>query len=141
MSISDVFQGGEQKRNRAHIENLVEVALTDGQIVEEERILLEKFANNLSVSKDELDEIINNIGKYSIDPPSNREDRFERFYRLIQMMLIDGIIGEKQDKLIHKFAIGLGYSEERTEQLYVETIQLIKDGVDFEDAFEKVKNL
>ena len=41
------------------------------------------------------------------------------------MMLSDGIIGEKQDLLIHKFAIGLGYSEERTEVLYSKTIDFV----------------
>ena len=138
MSISDVYQGGQQKQNLAHLENLVEVALTDGAIVEEERKLLEKFAKRLSISSTELDEVIKNIGKHPINPPVDREERYKRFFRLIQMMLSDGIIGDKQDKLIHKFAIGLGYSEERTEELYNQTISFIKDEVDFEDAYEKV---
>lgn len=138
MSISDAFLGGEQKRNESHLENLVEVALTDGVIVEEERKLLEKFAKRLSISNEELDDIIKNIGKHPINPPVDKEDRYKRFFRLIQMMLADGIIGEKQDKLIHKFAIGLGYSEEKTEELYAQTIAFIGEEIDFEDAFEKL---
>lgn len=138
MSISDAFLGGQQQRNESHLENLVEVALSDGVIVEEERKLLEKFAKRLSISNDDLNEIIENIGKHPINPPVDREDRYKRFFRLIQMMLSDGIIGEKQDGIIHKFAIGLGYSEERTEELYQQTIKFVKNKVDFEDAFEKV---
>ncbi len=138
MSISDAYQGGQQTRNHSHLENLVEVALTDGKITEEERNLLEKFAKRLSISNEELDAIIKNIGKHAINPPTSREDRYKRFFRLIQMMLVDGIIGEKQDKLIHRFAIGLGYSEERTDELYAQTIEFIKNKVDFEDAFEKI---
>lgn len=138
MSISDIYQGGEQSRNKSHLENLVEVALTDGKIVKEERDLLEKFARRLSISNEELDTIIKNIGTLPINPPTSREERYKRFYRLIQMMLSDGIIGEKQDRLIHRFAIGLGYSEERTEELYAQTIDFIINKVDFEDAFEKV---
>jgi uncharacterized tellurite resistance protein B-like protein len=138
MSISDAFQRGEQTRNHSHLENLVEVALTDGKIVEEERELLEKFAKRLSISNEELYSIIKNIGKHAINPPTDREERYSRFFRLIQMMLADGIIGEKQDKLIHRFAIGLGYSEERTEEIYSQTIDFIKNKVDFEDAFEKI---
>ena len=138
MSISDAFQGGQQIRNHSHLENLVEVALTDGQIVAEERELLERFARRLSISNEQLDSIIKNIGKHAINPPTDREDRYKRFFRLIQMMLSDGIIGEKQDKLIHRFAIGLGYSEERTEELYTQTIEFINNKVDFEDAFEKI---
>jgi len=138
MSISEAYQGGGQKQNIAHLENLVEVALTDGVIVEEERNLLEKFAKRLSISKTELDNIISNIGSHPINPPVNREDRYKRFFRLIQMMLSDGIIGEKQDKLIHRFAIGLGYSEERTEEIYIQTINFIKEGTDFEYAFESI---
>lgn len=138
MSISDAFLGGEQKRNESHLENLVEVALTDGVIVEEERKLLEKFAKRLSISNEELDDIIKNIGKHPINPPVDKEDRYKRFFRLIQMMLADGIIGERQDKLIHKFAIGLGYSEEKTEEIYAQTITFIREQIDFEDAFEKL---
>jgi uncharacterized tellurite resistance protein B-like protein len=138
MSISDAYQGGQQKMNISHIENLVEVALADGKIVVEERELLEKFAKRLSISNEDLKEIIKNIGKHPINPPVDREDRYKRFYRLIQMMLSDGIIGEKQDLLIHRFAIGLGYSEERTEEIYDQTIEFVKNKVDFEDAYEKV---
>lgn len=138
MSISDAFLGGEQQRNESHLENLVEIALSDGVIVEEERRLLEKFAKRLSISKEDLDDIITNIGKHPINPPTDKEERYKRFFGLIQMMLADGIIGEKQDKLIHRFAIGLGYSEERTEELYDQTIQFVKDNVDFEEAFEKL---
>ena len=65
-------------------------------------------------------------------------NRYKRFFRLIQMMLSDGIIGEKQDKLIHRFAIGLGYSEERTEEIYDQTIEFVKNKVDFDDAFKKI---
>jgi len=138
MSISDVYQGGQQKMNISHLENLVEVALTNGKITEEEILLLEKFAKRLSISSNELQTIITNSGKHPINPPVDKEDRYKRFFRLIQMMLSDGIIGEKQDNLIHRFAIGLGYSEERTEELYNQTIEFVKNKVDFEDAFEEI---
>jgi len=124
--------------NISHLENLVEVALTDGELVEEEILLLEKFAKRLSISSNDLKDIIANSDKHPINPPVDREDRYKRFYRLIQMMLSDGIISEKQDSLIHKFAIGLGYSEERTEEIYHQTVEFVKNKVDFEDAFEKV---
>ncbi|MDB4089462.1 hypothetical protein N9544_07580 [Flavobacteriales bacterium] len=138
MSISNAYQGGQQKMNISHIENLVEVALSDGTIVKEERDFLEKISKRLSISNDDLDGIIKNVGKHPINPPVDREERYKRFFRLIQMMMSDGIIGEKQDVLIHKFAIGLGYSEERTEEIYNQTIEFVKNEVDFDDAFEKV---
>ena len=138
MSISDVYQGGQQKMNISHLENLVEVALTNGKITEEEILLLEKFAKRLSISSNELQTIITNSGKHPINPPVDKEDRYKRFFRLIQMMLSDGMIGEEQDNLIHRFAIGLGYSEERTEELYNQTIEFVKNKVDFEDAFEEI---
>ena len=138
MSISDAYQGGQQKMNISHLENLVEVALTDGELVEEEILLLEKFAKRLSIYNNELKDLISNSGKHPINPPVDREDRYKRFFRLIQMMLSDGIIGEKQDKLIHRFAIGLGYSEERTEEIYDQTIEFVKNKVDFDDAFKKI---
>ena len=138
MSIADLYQAGGQKQNHAHLENLVAVALSDGVIVKKERELLQRFARRLSISSEELENIIKNSGKHPINPPTDREERYRRFFRLIQMILVDGVIGEQQDHLVHKYAIGLGYSEERTEELYTQTITFINNKIDFDDAFKKV---
>ena len=58
MSIAQAFESGEQKQNKAHLENLIAVALTDGVIVDSERVLLEKYARRMSISKVALEEML-----------------------------------------------------------------------------------
>ena len=138
MSIAQAFESGEQKQNKAHLENLIAVALTDGVIVDSEKQLLVKYARRMSISDVVFEEMLKGSHNYAMNPPMDKEDRYKRFFHLIEVMLSDNIEGEKQDRLIHSYAIGLGYSEDQTEELYEKTIRFVKDKVDFQDAFKLI---
>ena len=138
MSIAQAFESGEQKQNKAHLENLIAVALTDGVIVDSERVLLEKYARRMSISKVALEEMLKGSHTYAMNPPMDKEDRYKRFFHLVEVMLSDDVEGDRQNKLIHKYGIGLGYSEEQTEDLYNKTKEFVLNKVDFFDALEKI---
>jgi len=138
MSIAQAFESGEQKQNKAHLENLIGVALTDGIIVDSEKELLEKYARRMSINKTVFEEMLKGANNYAMNPPMDKEDRYKRFFHLIEVMLADNIEGEKQDRLIHSYGIGLGYTEAEVEDLYTKTIDFVKNEVDFFDAFESL---
>ena len=73
-----------------------------------------------------------------MNPPMDKEDRYKRFFHLVEVMLSDDVEGDRQNKLIHKYGIGLGYSEEQTEDLYNKTKEFVLNKVDFFDALEKI---
>lgn len=138
MSIADFYESGEQKQNKAQLENLISIALTDGNISEKENILLSKFAKRLSIDKDIFNEMLKGADKYAINPPVDKEERYKRLFNLITVALSDGIVDEKEHSLLAKYATGLGYPDDRATDLIAKTISLIKEGVDFETALDKI---
>ena len=138
MSIADVYESGEQKQNKSHLENLIAIALVDGILEDSEKELLQKFANRMSIDQNTFNEMLKGIDKYAINPPVDIEDRYQRLYNLIKISLVDDSIDSKEANLLHRYAIGLGYEESKGDELINKTIKFITDGLDFDAAFDKI---
>lgn len=120
MSIEELFETGERKQDRSHFRNMVLIAKADGVISPEERDLLHKMGQNLSLSEEQVTEIIKHPSKLSIVPPVSREERFEQMIELVRMVQIDGKIDEKEMSVLERVAVGIGYSD--LEDVDVESI-------------------
>jgi uncharacterized tellurite resistance protein B-like protein len=138
MSIADFYESGEQKQNKAQLENLISVALVDGNLADSEKELLGKFAKRLSVDNDTFNEMLKGADNYAINPPYDKEERYKRLYNLVKVALADSILDDKEAILLSKYATGLGYSETQSNELISKTLKLVTDGVDFDDAFETI---
>ncbi len=138
MSIADVYESGEQKQNKAHLENLISVALADGNLDDSEKALLEKFAGRLSISSTTFNEMLKGVDKYAINPPTDKEDRYKRLYNLVSISLADDVLDDKEAKLLSKYAVGLGYREDQANELINKTLKFVTDKVDFETAYEQI---
>ena len=51
MSILDLFNTGFRKRNEDHFAAIVRVAMDDGKISDEEKMFIDRLANNLDISE------------------------------------------------------------------------------------------
>lgn len=109
MSIELLFESGERKQDRSHFRNMVMIAKADGVITVEESDLLHKMGQKISLSKEQVEEIISKPEKLAINPPSDREERFEQMVELIKMVNIDGRIDVTEMKVLEKVAVGIGY--------------------------------
>ena len=89
MSIKDLYTSGFVKRNHGHFAAIVRVALSDGEIVEQEQEFLDKLANRLSITEDEYGEILKNPTNYPINPPTTYNRRLERLFDLVRMVYVD----------------------------------------------------
>jgi uncharacterized tellurite resistance protein B-like protein len=138
MSIADFYESGAQKINKSQLENLISVALTDGLISEQEQQLLAKFARRLSIDNDTFNEMLKGAEKYAINPPFDKEERYKRLFNLVTISMADDVVDEKEHHLLIRYATGLGYPDDRAEELITNTISMIKNGVDFDSAFEKI---
>ncbi len=110
MSISDLFDSGFRNRNKGHFSAIVRVALSDGIIGPEEKHFLDKLAIKLEISQAEYEEILENPLKYPVNPPLLHTHRLERLYDLARMVYADHILGEKQQDLLTRFALALGFT-------------------------------
>ena len=136
-TIAELFESGQKSTDKGMFNNLVMLARVDGKIDDSEVKLLSRIARRLSLTKEQVSEIINNPSSYPIIPPTSKEDRFDRYIQFTQMMVVDGEVEPSEENLLHKYGITLGFTEE---QLSEYTPVILKDaiqGVDKRDILDR----
>jgi uncharacterized tellurite resistance protein B-like protein len=132
MSISDLFDSGFRNRNKGHFSAIVRVALSDGGISPEEKQFLDKLAIKLEISQAEYEEILENPLKYPVNPPLMHTHRLERLYDLARMVYADAILGEKQQDLLMRFALALGFTAGNVNYIVDKALKLVDMNVDLD---------
>lgn len=141
MSISDLFDSEFKTRNKGHFSAIVRVAITDGNVSAEEKHFLEKLAITLEISKEEFEEILENPLKYPINPPYLYVQRLERLYDLSRMVRVDHQLGDKQDTLLRKFAIALGFTPSNVNYIVDKALSLVDKKVDADTFVYEMQNM
>jgi len=141
MSFSDLFDSEFKTRNKGHFSAIVRVALADGTVAPEEKAFLDKLATKLEITGSEYEEILENPLKYPINPPYLYSQRIERLYDLGRMVHIDHHLGDKQDILLRKFAIALGFTPGNTNYIVDKALSLIDKKVDSETFFYEMEHM
>jgi uncharacterized tellurite resistance protein B-like protein len=137
-SIASLFESGEQARGKGHFKNLVMVARMDGEIDEAEQHLLNRMADRLSLTKEQISEVMEDAATYATAPPVSREERYERFIQLIQMCIIDGALNKREEQLVRKFGLTLGMTEEKVNLHFPIILKKLTDGHSREEVLEAV---
>lgn len=132
MSFSDLFDSEFKNRNKGHFSAIVRVAYADDIITEEEKSFLNKLAVRLEITESEYAEILENPMKYPINPPYLHEQRLERLYDLGRMVHVDHHLGDKQDVLIKKFGVALGFNPDNVNYIVDKAMSLIDTKVDLD---------
>lgn len=130
MSFSDLFDSEFKTRNKGHFSAIVRVALADGIVHPEEKTFLDKLAGKLEITAGEYEEILENPLKYPINPPYLYSQRLERLYDLGRMVHTDHHLGDKQDLLLRKFALALGFTPGNVNHIVNKAMSLIDKKVD-----------
>ena len=127
MSISDLFDSGFRNRNKGHFSAIVRVAMSDGSIT-----FLDKLAIKLEISQAEYEEILENPLKYPVNPPLMHAHRLERLYDLARMVYADDVLGEKQQDLLTRFALALGFTAANVGYIVDKALKLVDMNVDLD---------
>ncbi len=141
MSFSDLFDSEFKSRNKGHFSAIVRVALADGTVSPEEKTFLEKLSRKLEISAAEYEEIMENPLKYPINPPYLYTQRLERLYDLARMVHVDHQLGDKQDVLLRKFGIALGFSEDNINYIIDKALALLDKKVDYDTFMFEMENM
>ena len=102
-TIAQQFESGGQSSDKGIFNNLVMLARVDGTVDDTEQDLLNRISHRLSLTDEQVSEILENPNNYPMIPPSGKEDRIERFVQFIEMICIDGVIDAKEEKLANKY--------------------------------------
>ncbi len=140
MSYVDLYSSGAHRRNLAHFAAIATLAAVDGEINEEERVLLDRFANKLDITADEYKEVMESDNKYPINPPASSEERLQRLFDLFRIIFVDHIIDKEERALITKYAIGLGYRSESANLIIKRSIEIFSGQIEFEDYLYLLKH-
>jgi len=141
MSFSDLFDNEFKNRNKGHFSAIVRVALSDGDLTEEERAFLDKLAIRLEISKAEYDEILESPSKYPINPPVLHTQRLERLYDLSRMVYADHILGPKQKAILTRFALALGFTPSNVSYIVDKALSLLVLNVDLDTFMYEMQHM
>jgi uncharacterized tellurite resistance protein B-like protein len=141
MSFSDLFDSGFKNRNKGHFSAIVRVAMADGSLSDEERLFIDRLANNLEISKDEYEEIMENPLKYPINPPYLYIHRLERLYDLARMVYADHVLGPKQKEILIKFALALGFTPGNVNYIVDKALSLLILHVDLDTFLFEMQHM
>jgi hypothetical protein len=125
MSFSDLFDSEFQQRNKGHFASIVRLAFTDEKVSPEEKVFLDKLAIRLEISAAEYDEILENPAKYPINPPYLHEQRIERLFDLARIIHIDHHLGNKQELVLRKICVGLGFNVDNVGYIVDKALKLV----------------
>ena len=111
-TLAQVFESGEQSSQKGHFRNLVLLSRLDGEVTASEEKLLNKIAQRLSLTDEQVKEIKNNPENYHSIPPYDMEERVSRLIHFFQVAMDDDVITESEKNAINKCAVSLGFSME-----------------------------
>ncbi len=137
-TIAHRFETGEQSSQKGHFRNLIMLARIDGKVAPEEKALLERISNRLGLTAEQVKEVLDDSNSYPMIPPVSREERYERFIQLVQMICVDGAVHQKEDILIHRYGIALGFTQERLDEKYPVILNKVQNGVDRQDILDSI---
>ena len=141
MAISDLFDHGFKSRNKGHFSAIVRVAMSDGIITLEEKKFLDRLANNLEITSEDYEEILENPNKYPINPPYLHKHRLDRLYDLARMVYADHILGDKQRDLLGRFALALGFNPANVQYIIDKALKLLEMNVDLDTFHFEMNNM
>jgi len=131
-TIAQIFESGEQSADKGIFNNLVMLARIDGKVDQTELNLLGRIANRLSLTEEQINEIIAHPGNYPMIPPVTKEDRYERFIQFIEMICIDGVVDPAEEYLANKYGLALGFDSDDLDSIEKNIIEQFKEGKDSE---------
>ncbi|MCF6296184.1 MAG: TerB family tellurite resistance protein [Flavobacteriaceae bacterium] len=139
MSISDLFDSGFRKRNEDHFAAIVRIAMDDGKITDEEKAFLDRLAKKLDISEFDYKQILKDYDSHPINPPLSYNKRLERLFDLSRMVYADHIKDENEVKLLHKIAVGLGFSAVNVNYIVDKALKLVRSGANLEEFILAIK--
>lgn len=137
-TIAQIFESGEHSAKKGLFNNLVMLARVDGKVDESELKLLSRIAKKLSLTPEQVTEILENPDDYPMIPPVSRLERCERFIQFIEMTNVDGHIDPIEERLINKYGIALGFTQKEVDEVEPIVIDNVKAKKDAEEIIAMI---
>jgi hypothetical protein len=100
------------EQRKSHFRNLVFMALADGKLEQGEKTMLSLLGFKWGLQREEVAEIMMIPDSIPVNFPDDPGARVNQLYDLVELMIIDGVMGSKEKELCVSFAKGLNFAEE-----------------------------
>lgn len=122
------FYRKKQQERLHHLgifQNLYLIAEADGRIEPQEQQLLLEVARNLGLSQRDIDHVIESKGPLDFVIPDDPEEGYYSLKNLVYMMVVDGVVDQREYDLCVDFATRIGLGEDAVETIIheYETLQ------------------
>jgi hypothetical protein len=140
MSIAELFDSEFKQHIKGDFSAVVCVLYTEGEEFDpEEKKFLDKLALKLDISDEEYEEILANPLKYPLNPPYLYEERLEKLYHISRVVHHEHHLGDKQEKLLRKFAAALGFATDKVDYVANKALELVDKKVDLDTFTNEMK--
>ena len=133
MSFLDLFESGSQLRNLSHFSSLVNIAMVDGEISEKEEVMLKQLARKLNISQADYEKALAFPNEFPLNPPNTNMERLERLYDILRLIFADSEMSPKEEALLKKYAVALGFSSEDSQEVIERSINILSGQLSFGD--------
>jgi len=133
MDFTQLYTPGFKNRNRAHFAAIVNLALADGHISEEEKAFIDRLAIFLEIDPEVVQKVMESPEQFKAEPPSDKNSRLERLYDLSKMIYADNIADDNEKKLLEKMVLGLGFEADKASQVVKTALEVVSKGIDQDD--------
>jgi len=129
----------EKRKLKSFLIDAIQLARADGSFDDSEKDFIYDLAGDYSITKEEVDMILNSTEEFEYFPPSDFVERFEVLYHFIGVVLADRKIEKKEIRLCGALAIGLGYDSEIVNPLIEKIIDSIDHHMDPDKFYRDVE--
>jgi len=142
MSIAQLFDSEFKHRIKGRFSAAVRVLYADGgKFDPDEKKFLDKLAVKLDISDEEYNEILKNPLKYPLNPPYLHVERLESLYNISRVVHHDHHLGDKQETLLRKFAVALGFTPSNVNYIVNKALALVDKKVDLDTFINEMQNM
>ncbi|HLN73070.1 MAG TPA: TerB family tellurite resistance protein [Prolixibacteraceae bacterium] len=139
MSILEHFDHPERKQDKEHFKHLVDIAMADGTIEDQEHKMLNRIGKNLGLTNAEINDLIDSSKNAAYNPPYELKKRFEQMYAIVKMVLADGKIDSNEMRLATNIALKSGFTDAEIPVLLSVLIGGVRNEEDEDDLFDQYR--
>jgi uncharacterized tellurite resistance protein B-like protein len=139
MNFSDYITHHGKRVNKEYFIQLIQVSKVDGTINPTELQMLHKEGRKFGLTDPEIDSLIISEGNNHYQPPYDLSGKFEHLYNVAEMILADDVITENEKRMIRRFAIEAGFSDNAIDKLLDILFEGIKNNESEESLLAKFK--
>ncbi len=129
----------DAEQNRSIIALLVDMARSDSFSAPIEFLYIAGIAEQLGISKLEVEDIRDRPKDFPFDPPPTEQERMTILYYLLFTMRVDGVIKPEEENYLHDIGLKLGLNPALTEDLIRVVKSYAKEDIPPSAMLEQIK--